>query len=279
MSALRTARSLLFVPGARPERFAKAEGTTADLVCIDLEDATPPPERPAARRAVIEHLASLPAGHRTGVRVSRLAAADGLRDVLALADAGAAPAFLMLAKADSAEALRLLAGHLNGTPLIALIESPRGVAAAREIAAAHPQVQALMLGGVDLSAELGARFGWEALLHARSALVHAAAEAGIVCIDVPWLDVADETGLLAETQRVAALGFSAKSCIHPQQVAAVHRALAPAETEIEQARRIVAAAGTAGLDAPAVLLDGRLIDRPVVLAAMRLLARAGHAGR
>jgi citrate lyase subunit beta/citryl-CoA lyase/(S)-citramalyl-CoA lyase len=276
MSTLRTARSLLFVPGSRPERFAKAEATAADRVCIDLEDAVPPADRPAARRAVVEHLAALPAGHRTGVRVSRLSAADGLRDVLALAEAGARPAFAMLAKADSAEGLRLLAGHLHGTPLIALIECPRGVAAAREIASSHPQVQALMLGGVDLAAELGAAFGWDALLHARSTLVQAAAESGIGCIDVPFLDVADEPGLVAETRRVAALGFTAKSCIHPQQVAAVHAALAPGEADLARAHRIVEAAGPAGLEADALLLDGRLIDRPVVLAAMRLLARAGQ---
>jgi citrate lyase subunit beta/citryl-CoA lyase/(S)-citramalyl-CoA lyase len=280
MSRVGQARSLLFVPGHRPDRFAKAEDTAADLVCIDLEDAVAPADRPAARRAVIDHLAGLPAGHRTGLRVSRLASADGLRDVLALAEAGAdagvRPAFVMLAKADSAEAVRLLAAHLAGTPLIALIESPRGVAAAAGIAAAHPQVQALMLGGVDLCVELGARFGWEALLHARGALVQAAAAAGIGCIDVPFLDVADAAGLAAETQRVAALGFSGKSCIHPQQVATVHAALAPAPAELEPAARVVQAAGAAGADAPAVLLDGRLVDRPVVLAAQRLLARAGR---
>jgi citrate lyase subunit beta/citryl-CoA lyase/(S)-citramalyl-CoA lyase len=276
MSAVGHARSLLFVPGSRPERFAKAEDATADLVCIDLEDAVAPMDRPAARRAAVEHLGARPSAHRTGLRVSRLSSADGLRDVLALAEAGARPAFVMLAKADSAEALRLLAAQLPGTPLIALIESPRGVAAAAEIAAAHPQVQALMLGGVDLCVELGARFGWEALLHARGALVQAAAAAGIGCIDVPFLDVADATGLAAETQRVAALGFGAKSCIHPQQVDVVHAALAPAPAELEQAARVVRAAGAAGADAAAVLLDGRLVDRPVVLAAQRLLARAGR---
>jgi len=276
MNPVRDARSLLFVPGHRPERFAKAEATAADLVCIDLEDAVPPAERVDARRAVLEHLPALPAGHRTGVRVSRWASTDGLRDVLALVDAAAQPAFVMLAKADSAEALRLLAAHFPGTVLIALIESPRGVAAAGDIATAHPQVQALMLGGVDLAAELGASFGWDALLHARGALANAAAAAGIACIDVPWLDVADDAGLAAETRRVAGLGFSAKSCIHPQQVAAVHAALAPTAAELDRARRVVAAVGDAGLDAAAVLVEGRLVDRPVVLAALRLLARAGR---
>lgn len=278
MPSIRDARSLLFVPGNRPERFAKAEASGADLVCIDLEDAVPPAERVAARKAVAEHLRGLGAGHRTGVRVSRLVVADGLRDVLALAEArgtAAEPAFVMLAKTESAREVEILAAHLHGVALIALIESARGIQAAAAIAAAHPQLHSLMLGGVDLAAELGARFAWEPLLHARGTLACAAASAGLACIDVPWLDVADEAGLAAETQRVAALGFTAKACIHPRQLQTVHAALAPSAGEIDQARRIVAAAGSAGADAAAVLLDGRLVDRPVVLAAQRLLARAG----
>lgn len=274
MTVVTQARSLLFVPGNRPERFAKAAASGADLVCIDLEDAVPPAERAAARPAIVDHVAALSAaGHGVGVRVSRLGAADGLRDVLALAAAPRPPAFVMLAKSDDAEQLRLLAGHLPGVPLIALIESARGIQSAPAIAAAHPQVQAVMLGGVDLCAELGCDFGWEPLLHARSVLAAAAASAGAIAIDVPWIDVADSAGCSAETQRVAALGFAAKSCIHPSQVATVHAALAPTPEAVQRAERIVAAAGAAGADAAAVLLDGRMIDRPVVLAAQRLLAR------
>ncbi len=269
---LNLARSLLFVPGHRADRFAKATASGADVVCIDLEDAVPPGERPAARLACLQFLAAQPAGHRCGVRISRLAAPDGLRDVLALADAGAKPAYVMLAKSESADELRLLAAHLPGLPLIALIESARGLTAAMAIASAHAQVQALMLGGVDLAAELGCDVAWEPLLFARSTLVTAAAASAIACIDVPWLDVADADGAREETVRIAALGFSGKSMIHPSQVAPVHAGFAPAPEALERARRVVAAAG---VNDAAVLVDGRMVDRPVVLAAQRLLRRAG----
>ncbi len=269
---LSLARSLLFVPGHRPDRYAKAGAAGADLVCIDLEDAVPPAERPAARVACLQFLASQPDGHRYGVRISRLAAADGLRDVLALADAGAKPAYVMLAKSESAGELRLLAAQLPGLPFIALIESARGLAEAMAIAGAHPQVQGLMLGGVDLAAELGCEVAWEPLLFARSTLVSAAASAAIGCIDVPWLDVADADGARVETARIAALGFSGKSMIHPSQVAPVHAGFAPAPEALERARRVLAAAG---VNDAAVLVDGRMVDRPVVLAAQRLLRRAG----
>ena len=274
MNIVRQARSLLFVPGNRPERFAKAAAAGADLVCIDFEDAVPAGERAAARAAAIVHLASLSAPHRIGVRFNRIGSADGLRDILALADAVSKPAFVMLAKSESAEQINLLAGHLSGTPLIALIESARGIQAAGEIAVAHPQLHALMLGGVDLAAELGCQLAWEPLLHARATLVVAAASASLGLLDVPWLDVADAEGARAETARVAALGFTGKACIHPSQIAAVHAGLAPAPEALERARRITAAAGAAGADAPAVLVDGRMVDRPVILAAQRLLARA-----
>jgi len=277
MSIVRQARSLLFVPGNRPERFAKAAAAGADLVCIDFEDAVPAAERPAARAAAIEHLATLDAGHRVGVRCNRLGTADGLRDVLALADAAAKPAFVMLAKTESAEQIALLAGHLSGTPLVALIESARGIQAAGEIAGSHPQLHALMLGGADLCVELGCELAWEPLLHARATLVAAAAlaaSARLGLLDVPWLDVADPEGARSETARVAALGFTGKACIHPSQIAAVHAGLAPAPEALERARRVMAAAGAAGADAAAVLVDGHLVDRPVILAAQRLLTRA-----
>ncbi len=268
-----SARSLLFVPGDRPERFAKAAAAGADLVCIDFEDAVTPPARPAARLAALEYLAGLGAAHRVGVRVSSLHQADGLRDVLALHENQAVCAFVMLAKTESATQLALLAALLPGVPQIALIETAQGLAQAPHIARAGPLLQALMLGGVDLCAELGCALAWEPLLQARSTLVGAAALAGLACIDVPWLDIADAEGARAEAARVAALGFTGKALIHPQQVLPVHAGFAPPEVELQRARRIVQAAGP---NDSAVQLDGRLIDRPVVLAAQRLLRRAGE---
>lgn len=270
---LRDIRSLLFVPGHRSDRFAKAAASGADAVCVDLEDAVAPADRPAAREALLRLLAQQPAAHRFGVRISAIDTSDGQRDLQALAEAAVAPAFVMLAKTESAAQLRALAAGLPVLPLIALVETATGLHAADDLARAHPQLQALMLGGADLAADLGCALAWEPLLYARSRLVAAAALAKLAIIDVPWLDVADPAGAEAETRRVAALGYTAKALIHPTQVAPVHAGLAPEPQALAHARRIVQAAqGTA----TAVLVDGRMVDRPVVLAAQRLLQRAGH---
>jgi citrate lyase beta subunit len=265
---LADARSLLFVPGHRPERFAKALASGADLVCIDLEDAVPPEHRAASRAAVAEHLRADP---RAGIRISPLGSRDGLRDVLALQELGAKPAFVMLAKCKSAAELRLLSEQLDGVPLIALVESVAGLRAAHEMAHACPRVQALMFGGADYSADARCTMAWDPLLMARCTLAAAAAEAGIGCIDVPFLDVADAAGAQAEAERVAALGYTGKALIHPSQVAPVHCGFAPSAGEVARAQRVVqAAARSSG----AVLLEGRMIDHAVVRAAERLLRRA-----
>lgn len=270
MTPLRDARSLLFVPGNRPERFAKAGASGADVVCIDLEDAVPPGERAAARTATLNFMVVQAAGHRYGLRINRLASNDGLRDLLALADANAAPAFVMIAKTESAAEVAIVAAQLPDVPLIALVESARGLQAVTVISHAHPQLQALMFGGADMAADLGCGFAWEPLLHARSTLVMAAAAAGLAAVDVPWLDVADADGAAAETRRAAALGYTGKALIHPAQVAPVHAAFSPTPAALAWAQRVVQASTA---DSAAVLVDGRLVDRPVVLAAQRLLHR------
>lgn len=270
MATLSDARTLLFVPADRPERFAKAATSGADLVCVDLEDAVPPARRETARASLMDYLADPAEAPRFGLRMNSLGCEDGLRDLMALRVVR--PAFVMLAKAESADAMRLLATHLPGVPLLALIESARGLAQAGSIADAHPQVQALMIGAADLAADLGCEFDWEPLLHARCAVVSAAAQAGIGSFDVPWLDLQHPEGARNEAARAAALGFSGKALIHPAQVRPVHEGFQPSSESLAKARRIVLAAQADATGA--AVLDGRLIDRPIVLAAQRLLQRA-----
>lgn len=270
-------RSLLFVPADRPERYARALASGADAVCIDLEDAVAASARPAARACVVAHFLSTAesVGPLCGLRINGLASRDGLRDIVALQDAGLRPGFVMLAKCEGASDMRLLAAQMPGVPLVALVESVAGLQAAPAIAAAHPSVQALLFGGADFSAQARCAMNWEALLLARSTLAHAAAQAGIACLDVPFLDITDPAGAQTEAARAAALGYTGKALIHPAQVAPVHAGFAPPPDAVERARRIVeAASGVAG----AVQLDGRMIDRPVVLGAQRLLRRAAVGG-
>jgi (S)-citramalyl-CoA lyase len=271
-------RSLLFVPGTRPDRFAAALASGADGIIIDLEDAVPIAEKAAARAAALAAFA-LPAT-TTVVRCLRInspRAPDGLRDLLALTESDRLPEVLVVPKVESPDELRLIADVLGtraaGVGLLPLIESARALSAADHIAA-HPRVQALVFGGADLSADLGATMAWEPLLFARSRLVQAAATAGVPAFDVPYLDLANDDGLLPEITAAQRLGFTAKLAIHPKHVAPINAAFTPSAAAVATAERIVAAAlGAAG---GVCVVDGRMVDAPIVRAAERTLARRPH---
>lgn len=266
-------RSLLFVPGARPERFDKAMAAGADRVCIDLEDAVPPDQKASARTATLAWLAAQPPGAAVGLRINSLGTADGLRDLAALVESDARPALLMLPKAGHAEEIRIVRSVLGekSPPLWPIVESAGALKAAWDIAAA-PGAQGVLFGGADYSADLGVTLDWEPLFLARSTLAAACAHAGVELLDVPHIDVKDEAGLEAGTRRVKALGFSGRACIHPSQVATVNQVFSPTEAEITQARRVLEAFEVAG--GAAALLDGKLIEAPVIRSAQRVLARA-----
>ncbi|WP_160153445.1 CoA ester lyase [Microbulbifer sp. ALW1] len=272
----RCARSLLFVPGHRPERFAKALASGADLVCIDLEDAVPLQEKVSAREAVRAFLATCSQADLQRL-VIRVSAANGEHcnlDLKVLADCPR-PAFFMLAKTESPQQLSYVSAALATGPQrwIGLIESPRGLLNADAICASQA-LSAVMFGGGDYAAELGATFAWEPLLIARSQLAMVAAAHNLPCIDVPYLDIQNPAGLSEETRRVCALGYSAKAAIHPCQLEAIHLALAPTEAEVQGAKKIIDAFVAA--DGGAVTVDGRMVDQPIVESARRLLARVAN---
>jgi (S)-citramalyl-CoA lyase len=155
-----------------------------------------------------------------------------------------------------------------------MIETLRGLEAAAEISRALPsdRVLAVLLGCVDLSLELGCALEWEPLLYARSRVIHAAALAGAGVIDSPYLDVSNPAALEEEARRSARLGFMGKSAIHPSQLAPIHRAFAPSSEQLARARAVVEAFER--MAGGVALLDGKLIERPVYLAAKRLLSSA-----
>jgi citrate lyase beta subunit len=267
-------RSILFVPGHRPERFGKALATGADAVVIDLEDAVPPGEKAAARAAALARPAP-PAGVALGIRMNPLPSAEGIADLTALLGPEA-PDFLMLPKVEAAEELRIVARafahHARAPQLVALIESAEGLARAGAIAA-EPGCAALGFGGVDLAADLGCQVAWEPLLPHRAALVAAAARGGRGVVDVPFLALDDEAGLAEETRRVQALGFTGKLAIHPRQVATIQAVLTPPPEQVAWARRILAAMEQAA--GGVCVVDGKMVDAPVARAARRVLARHG----
>lgn len=264
-------RSLLFVPGSRPERIAKALAAGADGVCVDLEDAVAPDAKDAARGAVLDELG---APGRFGVRVNPMETDWGRADADALAAHGHAPAFVMLPKAESAAQIDILAAALDGAGdagIVPIIESAEGLKNAWEICAADG-VSAVLFGGGDMAADLGVAMDWEPLFFARGQVIAACARAGVPAIDVPYLNVKDEAGLRAETERVKALGYTAKACIHPAQIETVNAVFTPAPAEIDQAERVVAALDAAG--GGAALLDGKLIEAPIIRRARRVLETA-----
>jgi citrate lyase beta subunit len=273
-------RCLLFVPGSRPERYAKAIATGADQVCIDLEDAVAPADKESARAALFAFLADAPASHgEIGLRINPLSTALGQADLAALAASRLKPAFVMLPKVETVAELRQADAALAAidTAFIAQIETPRGLLDARALAAAIPRLQALMFGGFDYIVALRGRAGWDSFFHPRVQLATVAAEAGIGCLDVPFLDIKDEAGLVAETDRVIELGFTAKAAIHPAQVEPIQSRYLPTAAEYERAQRVIAALAASGGEA--IQLDGKLVDRPIEIAAERAIALGAHGVR
>ena len=265
-------RSLLFVPGSRPDRFAKASASGADAVCIDLEDAVPQKEKDAARKATLDYLSSAPSGCAVGFRINALSSLDAYRDVVAYAESKAVPAFVMIPKTVSGRELCCLrsAWGERCPPVWPLVEGPQALSALPDIAAAAAPLGGVMLGGVDYAAAIGAEMGWDALYHVRASILAATAAAGCGAIDAPYLDVGDPAGLEAETRRVRAIGFGGRACIHPAQVEIVNRLFTPTPAELSKAEKIAAAFAAA--DGGVALLDGRLVEKPVYESASKLIA-------
>ncbi|HIE93667.1 MAG TPA: CoA ester lyase [Acidobacteria bacterium] len=277
MSTRRVRRSVLFVPAVRPDRFAKAVATGADAVCIDLEDGVSVEQKDEARDKAIALLAERPACRaEVMLRINEPGSDLGERDLAALVGAGVSPDSLMVPKVSGPEALtsleRRLGPALAGVPLIVQIETARGLAAAETIATASPNVAVLFFGAVDLSAELGCAIEWDALLYARSRVVAAAALVGVDAMDTPFMDVSAPDQLGKEAQAVRRLGFTGKAAIHPTQVPVIQSAFSPDASAVAWARRMVEAyeANQGGV----LLVDGKLIERPVIASAQRILAIA-----
>lgn len=270
--AIGLVRSVLFVPALDGRKWAKALAGEADAVILDLEDSVAPGEKARARASVAESVVErVNPGPMVFVRVNDLGTAWAAEDVAAVEASGADG--LVLPKADGGSIAGLPA---EGLPVMAIIETAEGLRTVDAVAR-HPRVRALLLGGADLANELGLEYradGME-LLYARSHVVVASAAAGLGApVDVVHLDVRAESALRQECRLGRSLGMGGKMCIHPGQVDAVNEEFSPSPAEVDQARAVVAAYDAADAAGSGVtVLDGRMIDRPVVLRAQRTLAR------
>ncbi len=260
-------RSLLFVPATRPERVAKALASGADAVILDLEDAVAPGDKDAGRAALVK---VLDPAHPVFVRINGTGSMWYERDLAACLHPGVAA--VMLPKAETADEARVVhdACHL---PVIALIETARGLWNALEIAQASG-VQRLAFGALDFRLDLGIPdAGYDQLRTHRDRLVLASRIANIAPpVDAPTAAFDDPGAVRAEAALARQQGFGGKLCIHPSQVAIVNEAFSPSTAEIEWARKIVAAAEASG--GSVVAVDGKMVDRPVIDHAARILREA-----
>lgn len=275
LTSIREARTFLFVPGNRPDRFAKAMASAADAVVFDLEDSVPLQDKVSARAAIGAAL-SAPLGTRAvAVRINPLSGAWGQDDLDWLTACAKAVA-IMVPKSDSAAHVAAAHDRLPDYPLLPLIESAEGYAALSEVAGV-PGVARLVLGTIDFMVDLGMQCDAQEsqLAPLRFAAAVASRRFGLAApVDGVTVDVADRERLRLDTLRAVQFGFGAKLCIHPAQIEAVHETLAPKPSELEWARRVVEEDRRSG--GAAVQLDGRMIDAPVVAQARQLLSRAAR---
>lgn len=262
-------RSLLFVPGNRPDRFDKACNTDADLVCIDIEDAVAPDEKVQARQTTLNWLEKT--DHKNvGLRINALDNHYGRADVEVLSKSALLLPFVMVPKVSSGKQIDDIAEILPAElgALFPVLESATGIRRADEIYE-NPRVKFSIFGAIDYSADIGSDMEWETMLYARSHLVASSNAHDVILFDTPHSDVRDTEGCGAAMKRAKKIGIFAKSAIHPAQIEPIHSALKPSPIEIAHAQRVVNAMEAAGGNV--ALLDGKLLEEPVVKKARRIL--------
>ena len=262
----------LFVPGNRPERFAKALSAGADAIVIDLEDAVAPAEKATARLEIASWIAELGQANNIVVRINDRQSEWFAADLVLLHESSIR--YVMLPKTESAADVETVqAAMLVDGLVLPLIETGRGIRNVDAIANA-PRVQRLAFGTLDYAVDMNLNGDERGLIFPSSQIALASRCAGLAApIASVTTSVDDAAIILADLAFARALGFGAKMCIHPRQVAIIKQALLPTAEEIDWARRVLDAA-TNGLGA--VQVDGRMVDRPVLLKAQAVLARASQ---
>ena len=275
---VRPRRSFIFTPGLRPDMFPKALASGADIVCVELEDGIAPKDKADARKQALALFEAPQAddGVERIVRINSMRERFGIEDVNAVLATDTPPPALMMPKVRTPDEVamldQLLSEARHATRLHVIIETNEGLEAAFEIARCSPWIDAMFFGGVDMAADLRCQNTYSALIYARSRVVHASAAAGLDVIDVPFLDLDDPDGMRKEAELVRDLGFAGKGSVHPRQIAALNEVFTPTDAQIARARRIIAAFEEA--DTGLVVIDGKLIEKPVLRNMHRIVAIA-----
>ena len=277
-SNIQPRRSFIFTPGLKPDMYPKALKSGTDMVCVELEDGIAPHDKETARNLALKLFQEKQEndGVERILRINCLREKFGIEDVQAILSTNNPPPALMIPKVKTSQEIRLLDDLLSekghNCRLHIIIETNEGLENAFDIANCSQRIDALFFGGVDMSAELRCENKWEPLLYARSRIVHAAASAGIDAIDVPYLDLDDLDGMKEEAIKVKELGFSGKGSIHPKQISVLNNVFTPSIEVIERAKKITSTFEEANTGL--VVIDGKLIEKPVLREMYRILSIA-----
>ncbi len=280
-------RTLLFVPGNQGRRIERARSVPADALILDLEDSVPPSEKDSARKMVVAAINELAlAGHEVFVRINSLPTPYAILDIKAVVTGGLRG--IVLPKSESIDNIRQADGLIANAEkeaglevglvgLLALVETPKGIINAYEVASASPRILGITFGAEDYALEMGVNRTKEGaeIYYPRMVIALACHAAGVLAVDCVYTNVRDTEGLIKETKLVGQMGFQGKLVIHPDQVCPVNQLFIPAEEEITQARRVVEAFEVAVAQGQAsTSLDGKMIDAPVAERARQLIGRA-----
>ncbi|WP_424933164.1 HpcH/HpaI aldolase/citrate lyase family protein [Amaricoccus macauensis] len=275
-------RSVLYMPGSKERALEKAKTLAADALILDLEDAVAPSEKPAARELVAKAVEAGGYGRRKLiVRVNGLDTEWGVADLSRAAKAG--PDAILLPKVESAADIHRVTDHLadHGAPastrVWAMMETPRGILNAAEIAAAHPLLEGFVLGTNDLVKDLGAAHTPDRtpILTSLSLCLLAARAEGLVCVDGVYNAFKDDEGLREQCIQGRDMGFDGKTLIHPAQLAVTNETFAPSEDDLALAKEQVSAFEEAEKRGEGVaVVNGKIVENLHVVTARRLLARA-----
>lgn len=272
-------RSLLFVPGSRLEIFPKATASSADIVCVDLEDAVSETQKNNARKEVIslilnERSRLSSSREEIWIRINSIRSTSGLADVLAIAQAEMAPDGIMIPKINSPEEIHILRDILSDKhkelKFHPLIETTKGLKQAYDIAKSSHKIGSIIFGGYDMSASLRVEPNWDSLLLARHKLVLAAANAKVELLDMPYFGLEDPLGLQEETKKASEIGFTGKCAIHPKQLDMINQVFSPNVEDVKNAQNLIKKYESQ--DKAFVEIDGILMEKPVIERLYRIVA-------
>ena len=271
-------RSFIFTPGLKPEMYPKALASGTDMVCIELEDGIAPKDKEEARKKALNLFKDkqVDDGIERIIRINSVREHFGILDLQEILISENPPPAIMLPKVKTPDEVVLVDTLLNekglDCRLHVIIETNEGLENAYDIGSASSRIEALFFGGIDMAAELRCKNEWEPLLYARSRVVHAASSNGLDVIDVPYLDLEDMEGMKSLAIKARDLGFTGKGSVHPKQIAILNEVFTPDIKTIKRAERILDTFHQA--DTGLVVIDGKLIEKPVIREMQRIVSIA-----